>query len=186
MKTLNIFLLPLILLLNACFSEKHLEFENIPINGSLNEFANELFKLGFTEGQLTRENQLKLNGVFLGKRCEIYVDGTGTTQTVYKVTVNMPGQVMDSLVFSYGEIQKLYKFRYGNGTSKYKRYKDTDRFLFNEPKRTRRLSKGDFTRYTTKAGKIILEVREGYISITYSDKLNSEILGSEAGSPDHK
>lgn len=179
MKTRNIFLLLLIILLNACFSEKHLEFENVPINGSIYEFANELIKLGFTESQITTGNQVKLNGVFLEKHCEIYVDGTGKTETAYKVTVNMPREVMDSLVFSYGELQRLYKLKYGNGTSKYQQYKDTDRFLFNEPKRARRLSKGDFTRYNTKPGNIILEVREGYISITYSDKINTEIMKRE-------
>ena len=179
MKKGNICLLLSIILINGCFSEKHLEFETIPINGSLDIFADELIKLGFNEAQSTKENQLKLNGVFFGKECEIYVDGTGKTQTAYKVTVNMPVEVMDSLVKSYGEMQKLYKLKYGNGTSRYQQYKDADRFLFNEPKRTRRLSKGDFTRYRTKSGIIILEVREGYVSVNYSDKLNTEIMKSE-------
>ena len=54
-------------------------------------------------------------------------------------------------------------------------------FLFNEPRRIRKLSPGDFTRYTTDSGNIILEARGRYISITFLDNLNDEIREKEAG-----
>ena len=76
MKTQNIFLLLLIILLNGCSSKEHLEFKNIPINGNLDKFVNELIKLGFAEPQLIKANQFKLTGVFLEKNCDIYVYGT--------------------------------------------------------------------------------------------------------------
>ena len=179
MKTQNIFLLLIIILLNGCLSEEHMEFNNIPINGPPDILANELNKIGFTEPQLTQENQIKLHGVFLEKYCEIYVYGTRKSQTAYKVTVILPREVRDSLEYSFGKIQKLYSSQYGNGTSKYLQYKNAERFLFNEPKLIRHLSIGDFTRYTTDSGSITLEVREGYISITYLDKVNNKISNSE-------
>jgi len=179
MKTQNIFLLLLIILLNGCSSEEHMEFKNIPINGNLDKFTNELIKLGFTEPQLTIENQIKLNGVFLEKNCEIYVYGTRKSRTAYKVRVNLPREVHDSLEYRFGKIQKLYSSKYGIATNKYQQYQNAERFLFNEPKRIRHIRTGDLTKYTTDSGDITMEIREGYISITYLDKLNNEIRKSE-------
>jgi hypothetical protein len=179
MEAKNIFLLLLIILLNGCLSEEHMEFEKIPINGHSDKLANELNKSGFTEPQSIKENQIKLQGVFLEKECEIFVYGTRKSQTAYKVTVILPREVRDSLENSFGKIQKLYTSKYGKGTSKYQQYQNAERFLFNEPKLIRHLSIGDFTRYTTNSGSITLEVREGYISITFLDKLNHEIFKSE-------
>jgi hypothetical protein len=179
MKTQIIFLLLFIAVLNGCLPEEHLEFNNVPINGHPDKFAIELNKLGFTEPQITKENQIKLNGVFLEKNCEIYVYGTSKSRTAYKVTIILPKEVRDSLEYSFGKIQKLYSSKYGNGTSKYQQFRNAERFLFNEPKRIRHLSKGDFTRYTTDSGSISIEVMEGYLSITYLDKLNYDISKSE-------
>jgi len=158
-----------------------MEFINVPINGNLDKFTAELIKLGFTDPQLIKENQIRLNGVFLEKHCDVYVDGTSRSQTVYKVTVNLPEEVRDSLELRFDKLQKLYSSMYGNGTSKYFQYRNSDRFLFNEPRRIRELSPGDFTRYTTDSGNIILEARGRFISITFLDKLNNEIQEKEMG-----
>ena len=105
MKTQNIFLFSLFLLLNGCFSEEHLKFLNVPINGSIDKFEDELIKLGFTEAPVKEENQLKLNGIFIEKHCEIDLYGTSKSQTVYKVKVNLPKESRDSLEVSFGKIQ---------------------------------------------------------------------------------
>jgi len=179
MKPQNIFFFLVIILFNGCFSEEHLEFNSVPINGRLDQFANELIKLGFTETPLKEETQLKLNGVFIEKLCEIEVYGTSKSHTAYKVKVNLPKESRDSLEVSFGRIQKLCSSKYGIGKSKYYQYRNSDRFHFNEPRRTRELNAGDFTRYTTATGSIIVEVRTGSISITFTDKLNSEIQKRE-------
>lgn len=175
----NIYFLLLVILLNGCSSEEHIEFNDVPINGHPVKLAAELNKLGFTGPQLTGENQIKLQGVFLEKNCEIHVYGTRKSQTAYKVIVILPGEVPDSLESSFGKIQKLYSSKYGKGTNRYLQYQNAERFLFNEPKLRRRLSTGDFTRYTTDSGSITVEVQKGYISITYLDKRNNEIGKSE-------
>jgi hypothetical protein len=175
----NIILLLLINLLNGCSPIGHMEFKNIPINGNLDKFVNKLIKLGFTEPQLVKENQIKLKGIFLEKNCEIYVYGTIKNQSVYKVRVNMPGEVPDSLQSSFEKIQKLYASEYGMGTTRYKQYKNRERLLFNEPRLTRHLMKGDFSRYITASGDITVEVQDGYISITYLDNVNYEMRKRE-------
>ena len=179
MKTQNIFFLLLIILLNGCSSKEHIEFNNIPINGNLDKFVNELIKLGFAEPQLIKENQIKVNGVFLEKKCEIFVYGTEKSQTAFKVRVNLPGEVQDSIEYRFEKIQQLYTSKFGIGTSKYQQFQNAERFLFNEPKRIRHLSPGDFTRYNTGSGVITMVIREGHISITYLDKQNNEIWKRE-------
>lgn len=179
MKTQNIFLLLFIILLNGCSSKEHLEFKNIPINGNLDEFVNELIKSGFAEPQLIEANQIKLNGIFLEKDCEIFVYGTSQNQTAYKVKVNLPKEVQDSIEYRFEKLQHLLSSKFGNGTSKYQQFQNAERFLFNEPKRTRHLSPGDSTRYTTGSGVITMVVRDGYISITYLDKQNNKIWKRE-------
>lgn len=180
MKIKNIILLFLIILFNGCSSIGHMEFEKIPINGSIDKFVNNLIKLGFTEPQLVKENQIKLNGVFLDKNCEIYVYATMKNKTVYKVRVNMPEEVQDSLQTSFEKIQKIYSAEYGMGTTRFKQYRTRERFMFNEPRLTRRLMKGDYSRYITASGDITVEVEDDYISITYVDNVNYEIRKREA------
>jgi hypothetical protein len=179
MKTQNILLLLLIVLLNGCFSKDHLEFSNIPINGSINEFAGELINRGYTESSLKEEDQIVLIGEYLEKNSEIYLYGTDKSQAIYKVTVILPVEDRDSLEYSFDKIQRLFTTKYGKGMSRYHQYRNSERFLFNEPKRLRRLSTGDFTRYTTNSGVITIEVRLGFIAITYLDKINNKICQRE-------
>lgn len=179
MKTQNIFLFFLLILLNGCLSEEHLKFLDVPINGSIDKFANELIKIGFTEAPLKEGNHLKLSGIFIEKLCDIDIYGSDKSQTVYKVKVNLPKESRDSLDVSFGKIQDLCSSKYGIGISRYYQYRNPDRFHFNEPRRKRELYTGDFTRYTTASGSITVEVLTGSISITFTDKLNSEIQESE-------
>jgi hypothetical protein len=174
MKTQNILLFLLIVLINSCSSEEHLKFENVPINGNRDKFVREMIKLGFTEPQSKTENPIKLNGIFLDKKCAIYVWGTGKSHTAYKIRVDLPVETLDSLRYSFEKLQKLYTSIYGSGKSRYQQYKNPERLLFNEPRLTRRIKKGDFTRFTTDSGYITIEVQEGYLTITYLDKSNNE------------
>ena len=173
MKTGIVFFFLLNIVLTGCLSEDHLKFENIPINGNLDTFANDLVRIGYTASPASEENLIKLKGVFLEKDCDIYLYGTNENRIAYKVVVNLPGESRDSLEYTFAKIQMLYTSRYGIGKSKYKKHRTAERFLFNEPKRIRHLSVGDYTRYDNKTGDITIEVREGFISIIYSDKLNS-------------
>ena len=70
---------------------------------------------------------------------------------------------------------------YGEGASRYQQFRNSPRFLFNEEKLVREPKPGDYTRYITGTGIIILEVRLDYLSITYLDRLNNEINRKEGG-----
>ena len=173
MKTRNICLFAFIILLLGCSSKEHLVFINLPIDGQLNKFAGELTKSGFVLSDSTKSNEIVLNGKFLNRDCKINVFGTDSTNVAYKVIVSLPGEVHDSLQSDFGKMQKLFSLKYGTGYSKYQQYKKRERLLYKVPDRN--VMVGDVTKYITDSGEITLEVREGYISITYLDKLNNEI-----------
>ena len=151
----------------------------MPIDGRLDKFAGELTKSGFIISDSTKKNEIILNADFLNKKCKIHVLGTHKNNLAYKVIVDLPAEVPDSLQSGFEKLQKLYSSKYGNGKTRYQQYRNAERFLFNEPKRIRHLSKGDFTMYKTDSGNITMEVMDGYISISYSDKLNNEIRERE-------
>lgn len=174
MKTKNIFLLFILGLLIGCSPIGHMEFMNIPINGKLDTFVNELIKQGFTQPQTVKENKVKLKGMFLEKQCEIYVYATMKNKTVYKVRINMPKENQDALKVSFEKIQNLYVSEYGTARTRYKQYRNPERLMFNEPGLARQLMKGDYSRFITASGDIRVEVQDGYISITYTDHVNSE------------
>jgi hypothetical protein len=177
MKTRNLVLFLIIILLYGCSPKEHLIFNNVPLDGHLKKFAGELTKLGFTISDSTKKNEIILSGEFLSKDCKIYVFGTDNNHVAYKVIVNMPVEIHDSLQADFGKIQSLFSLKYGIGYSKYQQYKKRERLLYKVPARVVML--GDFTKYITDSGEITMEVQEGYISITYLDKLNNEIWKSE-------
>lgn len=178
MKSLNISLFVLIILLSSCSSKEHLLFNTIPIDGHPQKFVSELIKTGFIISDSTKKGEIVLNGKFLNKDCKIYVFSTNNILT-YKVTVELPGEIPDSLQNSFERLQKLYASKYGMGKTRYQQYRNPERFMFNEPALKRQIRKGDSTRFTTDSGYITILVRDGYISITYLDKMNNEIRKRE-------
>jgi hypothetical protein len=171
----NLLPLVLFLLLNSCSTSEHLQFNTVVMDGPVAKFAGELTKQGFILSDSAKTGEIVLLGEFLNKECRIGVFGTGKDHITYKIVVQFPGEVSDSLQHHFGKLQQLYTSKYGNGTSRYQKYKKRDRLLFNEPGLTREIRVGDFTKYTTPAGDITIEVKEGYISITYLDKQNNEM-----------
>ncbi len=185
METRSILPFVLFLLLNSCSTREHLQFNTVVMDGPVAKFAGELTNQGFNLLDSSKTGEIVLLGEFLNKECSIGVFGTGKDHLTYKIVVQFPGEVSDSLQHRFGKLQQLYTSIYGNGTSRYQKYKKRDRLLFNEPGLTREIRAGDFTKYTTPAGDITIEVKEGYISITYLDKQNNEmrVRESEEKSP---
>lgn len=179
MKIQNFFFFTLISLLISCSSEEHLLFNSITMEGHLDKFADELTKTGFIITDSTKKNEILLKGKYLQKDCKIYVLGTNKDTLVYKVIVELPGEVPDSLQQSFDRLQKLYASKYGMGKTRYQQYRNPERFMFNEPALKRQIRKGDLNRFTTDSGYIIIVVRDGFISITYLDKMNNEIRKRE-------
>ncbi len=179
MKTHYRLLLFYFIFLSSCHPGEHLLFKNIPIDGNFRSFADKLVKSGFTEKQQTEDNKIVLNGEFMEKQCEVYVYSTEKSQTTYMVRVNLPDEVHDSIKYSYDKLQKLYTSQYGKGISKYQQFNNSPRFLFNEPKLIREPKPGDYTRYDSRSGTVILEVSSDNISIIYIDRRNNKIKAKE-------
>ncbi len=184
MMTRIIFLFVLIVLLNSCSSKEHLVFNNVPIDGRLDKFAKELTKGGFIIADSTKNGEIILKGEFLHKDCTINAFGTDKSDMVYKLIVSLPEEVHDSLQSDFGKIQNLYTLEYGTGYSKYQQYKKRERLVYKVP--AREVMVGDYTKYITDLGDITVEVQDGYISITYLDKMNYEIWKSEKGEENAK
>ncbi len=177
MKTRYLIPFLIIIFCDGCSPKEHLKFNNVHLDGRLNQFASELTKTGFVVSDTTKNREIILKGEFLSKDCEIHVFGTEKNDLAYKVVVSMPVEVHDSLQADFGKIQNLFTLKYGTGYSKYQQYKKRERLVYKVPERN--VMAGDFTRYTTDSGEITLEVMEGYISITYLDKLNDDSRKSE-------
>lgn len=172
-----IFLFTSIALLYSCALKEHLVFSNILIDGHLNMFAGKLTKSGFTLSDSTKKGEIILKGDFLNKQCTIIVFGTEKNIVTYKVVVNLPVEVHDSLQSDFGKIQNQYSSKYGTGYSKFQQYKERERLVYKVP--AREVMVGDYTKYITDSGEITVEVQENYISITYLDKLNYELWKRE-------
>jgi hypothetical protein len=162
-------------LLTSCSSKEHLTFNGVPIDGHLDEFANELTKAGFIRSDTILKNEIKLSGKFLNKECKISVFGTSKNNVAYKVIAELPAEVKDSLQYSFEKIQKQLSSTYGDGKTRYMQYENPERFMFNERGLKRQIMKGDYSRYNNSSGIVLMEVQDGFISITYLDKLNNEI-----------
>jgi hypothetical protein len=186
MKPRNIFLFVIIVLLSSCSSKEHLEFNGVPIDGSIDKFATELTRMGFIISDSTLKNEIILNGKYSNKDCRISVFGTSNNKLAYKVIAELPEEDNDSLENSFKKMQKLLSSTYGTGTTRYKQYKDPERLLFNEPRLKRQIKQGDYTRYNNGSGIVLMEVQDGFISITFLDKMNNEIRKREKAEADKK
>ncbi|HKK42119.1 MAG TPA: hypothetical protein VJ963_06905, partial [Bacteroidales bacterium] len=156
----------------SCSPGDHISFENIPVDGKLDAFTNELLSLGFIKQKSYEENLSRVSGTYCGKNCVISVFATPETKSAYKVVVNFQKEPHDSVKVTYQDLNKRCASIYGKGASIYQQFHNSPRFLFNEPKLIREPRPGDYTRYLTRSGTIILEVRLDYLSVTYIDKSN--------------
>jgi hypothetical protein len=179
MKTRNIVSFLILILINSCSPKEHLKFNNVPLDGPLDQFAIALTKAGFIIADSTMEREIVLKGDFLSKDCEIHVFGTENKNLAYKVMVSLPGEDHDSLKSDFGKLQKLFSLKYGLGTSQYQQFKKRERLEYKVP--AREVMTGDFTKYATDSGDITIEVQKRSISITYLDRQNNEIWKRELG-----
>src|SRR5665647_174295 len=130
MKTRNIVSILILILINSCSPKEHLIFNNVPVDGPLDKFANALTLSGLIISDSTKKREIILKGDFLSKDCEIHVFGTENNDLAYKVIVSMPVEVHDSLQSYFGQMQKLFTLKYGLGTSKYQQYIKREKLLY--------------------------------------------------------
>jgi hypothetical protein len=180
-KTLSVML---IVVLTGCSSKKSLSFEGIPLDGSIDTFSAGLAKKGFVPGKDDDGKQRKLDGMYLGRYCSVYVFGTPVTGRTYKVRVDLQQEPHDSIRYSYERLRRDFAMQYGTGASKYRQFRNSARFLFNEARLVREPGPDDYTLYRTPWGTVTIEVESDYFSIIYTDSRNYGLFLKEGGRSD--
>lgn len=88
MKRQRILFICLALVIPLCvFSQKHMKFMGIPIDGNANLFCKKLVEKGFCKDTEDVDNAYCFVGKFYGEDANIQVDYTHDTHIVYSVTV---------------------------------------------------------------------------------------------------
>lgn len=93
-----------------------LKFRGIPIDGQLKDFEQKLISLGYTKDYSFEPRDgvgCRLNGLYVGRDCELYVYLTPMTQTVYQVRV-IVGETM-----SWSSLKNIYLTFKNSFTKKY-------------------------------------------------------------------
>ena len=97
-------------------AQEHLTFKNIPIEGSVSAYVAKLEAVGF---YLLHENDGRsaiLQGSFAGfDDCTVYVIGSKSSKTVWKVVVGLPHQLSWSSTRSrYEDLKKVILLNMGS------------------------------------------------------------------------
>lgn len=184
MKTIkNLLLISFCVFSSVVFSQEHIKFKGIPLNGNVNSFAQELVKIGFKIVE-SKGNIITMKGEFINKECEILVVGSKKTNLVWKVIAYLPKEISWSSIKSdYFEVKKQFQQKYGDGESYEffsKPYYEGDGYEM----QALGVDKCTYATYfTTELGTIAVDISKyEQISIGYEDKVNLEIKKAEAES----
>jgi hypothetical protein len=91
------------------YSQGHLEFKGVPIEGDINSFVKKLESKGFEVNGYVDTNVL-MNGLFTGLPVDLIVFGSKNTKTVWKVSVSIGNDELEwkDLKALYEEYKELY------------------------------------------------------------------------------
>lgn len=97
------------------YSQKHMKFMGIPIDGNANFFIQKLGEKGFSRDKEDVPNAYCVTGKFYGEDANIQVDYTYDTHTVYSVTVyivNRTGLALYPIQRDFLKaVEEKYKFK---------------------------------------------------------------------------
>lgn len=105
-----------------CFSQNHLSFKGIEINGTLTDFSQKLEASGYKKIYTNdAQDACVLEGAFAGyDQCMIFVISTAQEHIVWKVAVQLPEQSSwYSLKSRYNEFRESLMEKYGAPSKKY-------------------------------------------------------------------
>ena len=113
----NLLLISFCVFSSIVFSQEHIKFKGIPLNGNVNSFSQELVKIGFKIVE-SKGNVITMKGEFINKECEIIVVGSKKTNVVWKVVAYLPEEESWSRIKSdYFEVKRQFQQKYGDGKS---------------------------------------------------------------------
>lgn len=168
-------------------SSAHLTFKGVPIDGSLNEYVSKMKQNGFTLIR-TEDEVAMLNGDFAAyKNCIVGVATLKQKDLVSKITVLFPESDTWALLSSnYFSLKDMLTEKYGkpsecedNFQSKYSPGDDNSKMF-----QAKMNGCTYYTTYETEKGSIKLSIENNHMTccvmLTYSDKINSEIIKAKA------
>ncbi len=181
MKTTKLFVIAVLCFFTLSgFSQEHLTFKNIPINGDVNIFAKELVKQGFTIKE-TKGNVITLSGSYISRDCEVLILGTKGTNIIWKVIIFLPKETnWYSIKSDFLKLKEQFIVKYNTGKS-YEffssPYDEGDGYEMQAV----RLEKCTYsTFWDTQGGSITLKISKyEQISVSYEDSINSAIDDKE-------
>ena len=99
------------------YSQEHLTFKNVPLNGDINNFAKELVKQGFTIKE-TKGNIITMSGSYVNRQCEVLMIATEKTNIVWKVAIYLPKETnWYSIKTDFLNLKEQFIAKYGDGKS---------------------------------------------------------------------
>lgn len=180
----------------ACFtitsnysqSSEHLVFKGVPIDGSLKEYVSNMEQDGFTTLE-TKDGTAILNGEFAGyKDCNVSVATLKQKDLVYKIAVMFPEKdTWSTLSGNYFELKDMLAEKYGTPSQVVEKFDSNSQPRDDSAKMYK--VKFDNCKYVsvwkTDKGEIQLSIQHQsvmrcYVSLSYSDKINSDIIKMKA------
>lgn len=168
------------------FAQEHIEFKGIPLNGSSMSFASKLKAKGYEQVYHSNFDYV-LKGQFTGKEATVYVLGTRSSGTVWKVVAQLPEE--DSwahLKSDYNKYIELFTQKYGTPSDHFEffstPYYEGDGYELQALKNDKCTYS---TYFKTEKGTLNVAITSsGNLSLGYEDKINTEIQTEEKNNAD--
>lgn len=189
MKTIiSIFSILLNAMLTFAQSTEHLSFKGVPIDGTLNEYVTKMKQNGFL--LLSTEDEIAiLSGDFAGyKDCKVGVTTLKQKDLVYKIVVLFPNQeTWSTLSGNYFNLKQMLTDKYGTPSDVLEKF-DTFSHQMDDYSKMHEVGMDNCKYYSvfqTTKGTIELAIDHDsviskYVTLVYSDKINSEIMKAKA------
>lgn len=180
MKKMLFSLLVILMSVNA-FSQEHLEFNGVPIDGKIETFVQKLESKGYKLVEYMGSNAV-MKGDFAGNSATLFILGSKKTKTVWKVAAQFADKdSWSDLKSQYKDYKKLYTQKYGEPSDHFeffsKPYYEGDGY---ELQALRKGKCNFISFYTLDAGTICVELSKSEcLQLGYEDKINSEISRNE-------
>lgn len=95
------------------YSQSHLQFMGIEIDGPINSFVQKLNNKGFTLVKKLDSGGAQMKGKFTGKDVELYISVTPVSKNVRSVNVYFPeDKSWSSIKYDYNKLKDSYKQKY--------------------------------------------------------------------------
>lgn len=167
--------------------EKHLTFKGVPIDGTLDTYVSKMEQNGFTY-LATNLKVVTLRGDFAGyKNCILEVSTLWQKDLVHKIDVAFPFKETWSALFeNYSNLKVMLTEKYGKPTEFVERFQGPH--AIDDDRAKMSLAKIGNCKYyaiwKSEMGDIKLSIEQRnyqcFVQLSYSDKINSEIIREKA------